>query len=243
MSYTQKVDWANRSVPGSRNYKPGAPKRRTGPATKDSALTRNTTIRLSKLERAALQKEKARLKREEKKREKSILKAQEDIRKLQLKAEEAQRKAGLDPSSENPIDNIINEKMLADLRWVYGQVDGRKKLLDLVKADDKQFAFIVKEMLRLESEKANKRGGTGNSDSPGFFVVIRGLEDEQIVDDAMKDAGNVISVDRVSLTMPTPEGDEIIFEEDIPSSTDSVLAPQQPQSQSPQPVTAEGDDW
>ena len=90
-----------------------------------------------------------------------------------------------------PIENIDGDdeksahRMLADMRWVYRKVHGRRKLKELVESDDKQFVSMVKELMKIESAlmTANIRkdgdvavgGGTGQQN---FFVVLKGLEDD-----------------------------------------------------------------
>lgn len=76
-------------------------------------------------------------------------------------------------------------QMLQDMRWVYRNVSGRKKLKTMM-ADDKQFQFLVKELMKIETSlmaakvrAQGQRGGDGNSN--GFFVILKGLEDDKAV--------------------------------------------------------------
>lgn len=75
-------------------------------------------------------------------------------------------------------------QMLQDMRWVYQSLKGRDKLKKMVKDDDKQFVFMVKELMKIESAlmaaRVKKDGGDTNNQQ-NFFVVLKGLEDEQTV--------------------------------------------------------------
>ena len=68
--------------------------------------------------------------------------------------------------------------MLLDMRWAYKKVKGRKKLLKLIKDDDKQFVVMVKELIRLESVllTAKLRKDGDGSEKQAVFVVLKGLE-------------------------------------------------------------------
>jgi len=76
--------------------------------------------------------------------------------------------------------------LLADMRWVYRQVNGRKKLKELIKGDDKQFVFMVKELMKIEAAKILKTKD-GDTSSQTVFVVLKGLDEEKkyLVDDAV----------------------------------------------------------
>jgi hypothetical protein len=84
-------------------------------------------------------------------------------------------------------------KMLQDMRWVYRNVSGRRKLKELVEGDDKQFVFMVKELMRIEaallSAKIRKTGEEGDGKvNQNFFVVLKGLEeDKKVLDLVSKD--------------------------------------------------------
>ena len=72
-------------------------------------------------------------------------------------------------------------QMLADMRWAYQKMKGRKKLLELIKDDDKQFVFMVKELMKIESSlltaQMRKEGDIQGGGQQNFFVVLKGLED------------------------------------------------------------------
>lgn len=90
-----------------------------------------------------------------------------------------------------PIENIDGDdeksahQMLADMRWVYRKVHGRKKLKELVEGDDKQFVSMVKELMKIEAAlmtaKIRKDGDVGSNGGgvgqQNFFVVLKGLEE------------------------------------------------------------------
>lgn len=120
-------------------------------------------------------------------------------RKKKLKREKEAKEA------EIP-DNIANYKMLQDMRWVYQQVDGKEKLLKLVQEDDKQFAFMVKELIKFETALKEKEKQADPYANQNFFVVIKGLEDEERV---KKLTGDIIDSQQVKISI-NPEGEEII---------------------------------
>jgi len=93
---------------------------------------------------------------------------------------------------------------------VYKQINGRTKLRDMVKADDKQFAFLVKELIKFEVAEAEKGRGIGGESGQGMaaFVVIRGLNDEITLGAMLGDQKNVISNQRIAITMTNPDGSE-----------------------------------
>lgn len=78
-------------------------------------------------------------------------------------------------------------QMLQDMRYVYRKVKGRKKLAELIEADDKQFVFMVKELMKIESQlmsaKIRAREDLNGTAQQTVFVVLKGLEDgPQILD-------------------------------------------------------------
>jgi len=213
MTRPLKVDWANRKSKGSQSYRPGGPKgkkKKPGIVPKDASLSQNTAPILTPEDRRQLRAEEIRVKRARSAAEKTELKAQQEIIDLRIKLEEAKKRAGI-PSDDSSlsIDQLsLASKMLSDLRWVYGQVDGRKKLLDMVKDDDKQFAFIIKELLRLESDMLAKNPDGSGGGNIAALVVIKGLHDQEKVDDIMRGSGNEISNERIAITMDNPDGSE-----------------------------------
>ena len=217
MTRPLKVDWANRTKKGSQSYRPGGPKgkknKKPGIIPKDASLSQNATPLLTPEDRRQLRAEEIRVKRARSAAEKTELKAQQEIIDLRVRLEEAKKRAGI-PSDDTSLslDQLsLASKMLSDLRWVYGQVDGRKKLLDMVKEDDKQFAFIIKELLRLESDILAKNPDGGSGGNVAALVVIKGLHDQEKVDDIMR-GGNEISNERIAITMDNPDGSEGEYE-------------------------------
>lgn len=215
MTKPLKIDWANRKKPGSSNYRVGPHKKKGGTVPKDIALSDPVSQPITKVQRREIIKEQNKIEREAKKQEKLRADAAMKIATLRERINDAKRKVGLsiDEDSDSDIndDLSLSAKMLADMRWVYNQVDGRQKLLNSVRGDDKQFAFILKELMKYEQALAEKRvGGAGNGNGYGFFVVIRGLEDEKALADARATTGpkNEISHQRIAIQMSNPDGSE-----------------------------------
>lgn len=101
-----------------------------------------------------------------------------------------------DPSDSD--DTKSAYQMLQDMRWVYRNVKGRDKLKKLM-ADDKQFQFLVKELMKIETSlMAAKVRSQGSRDGNvnGFFVILKGLEDDKAVIEQMaKQRGNSSAID------------------------------------------------
>lgn len=208
MAFTPKVDWANRKAPGTKGYRnPGSKK--PGPKRKDTGLSQNTAQTLTAEERRLMRNEAARIKREEAAREKRAEKARQQIADLSRKMEEAKTRIAADHlgvsllQPTDDADQSFESRVLKDLLWAYEQVDGRKTLLRLIQDDDKQFAFLLKELIRFETMKEEKKKGGGNGQ--GFFVVIRGLADEQALKSMMGEDANTITTDRIAISMDMPE--------------------------------------
>lgn len=207
MAFTPKVDWANRKAPGTKGYR-NPDGKKPGPKRKDIGLSQNTTQTLTAEERRMMRNEAARLKREEVAREKRAEKARQQIADLARKMEEAKTKIAADhlgvniPDSDSDDEQSVESRILKDLLWAYEQVDGRKQLLRLIQDDDKQFAFFMKELIRLETAREEKKKGGGNGQ--GFFVVIRGLADEQAVSLMMGEEASTVTTDRIAITMDVP---------------------------------------
>lgn len=91
----------------------------------------------------------------------------------------ARRQALLD-GDETGVDEAY--RMLQDMRWVYRMVDGRDKLLKLIKDDDRQFVNMVRELLKIESAimttKIRAKEGLAEGQKT-VFVILKGLEDEK----------------------------------------------------------------
>ena len=102
----------------------------------------------------------------------------------ELKKETAGETQG---TSRNSPNEPSAYQMLQDMRYVYRKVKGRKKLAELIEADDKQFVFMVKELMKIESQlmsaKIIAREDLNGTAQQTVFVVLKGLEDgPQILD-------------------------------------------------------------
>ena len=98
-------------------------------------------------------------------------------------------------------------QMLQDMRWVYRKVAGRKKLHNLIREDDKQFVFMVKELMKIEAQllsaKIRAKEDPAGPQQQTVFVVLKGLEETP-----MKVIGDSeIDLRQVSAAL-TPEGKE-----------------------------------
>lgn len=131
-----------------------------------------------KLAAELLRKERAESKRLEKEALKLGLEklAKENV----AKAEDGEPPAGPPaPSDEENVDAAY--QMLQDMRWVYRKVKGRKKLKQLIDDDDKQFVFMVKELMKIESQMISAK--IRSKEDPGgnqtVFVVLKGLAEEK----------------------------------------------------------------
>jgi hypothetical protein len=86
-------------------------------------------------------------------------------------------------------------QMLQDMRWVYRTLKGRDKLKALVKGDDKQFVFMVKELMRIEtallSAKIRAKETPGDGGNRTVFVVLKGLEEEKPMMKLLSDSKDV----------------------------------------------------
>jgi hypothetical protein len=73
-------------------------------------------------------------------------------------------------------------QMLEDMRHAYRHGGGKNKLVSFAKEDDRNFVFLVKELMKIESAllsaKIRKENTTANPlNQQNFFVVVKGLED------------------------------------------------------------------
>lgn len=79
-------------------------------------------------------------------------------------------------------------QMLQDMRWVYRGVGGRSKLKAMVADDDKQFVFMVKELMKIESAlmsaRVKKEETSGGLNQRNFFVILKGLDDDRRILDS-----------------------------------------------------------
>jgi len=218
-------------------------RRKPGPVPKDDGMSirPDSTGTLTREQKRAAASEKARIEREIRQKAKAEAEAAAAIARYEEKIAEAKRKAGLADGEEPELS--ISSKMLSDMRWVYSQVDGRKKLLDMVKGDDKQFAFMIKELIRFETAEAERKAGKSGSEGGGFFVVIKGLEDENRLKSAMDGQKNEISNHRIAITIANPEaGTNAIPEK--PVKTEYIPPAREPQAAPPSMTLRKGEeDW
>jgi hypothetical protein len=82
-------------------------------------------------------------------------------------------------------DEVSAQKMLADMRWVYKTLDGREKLKAMM-AGDKEFMAMVKELMKAEISILTNKAKAGGSGRQGFFVILKGLEEEKPIVQALE---------------------------------------------------------
>ena len=108
-------------------------------------------------------------------------------------------------------------QMLQDMRYVYRKVKGRKKLAELIEGDDKQFVFMVKELMKIESQlmsaKIRAREDLNGTAQQTVFVVLKGLEDDPRLTQPLLDVtpgeGGDEEIDQRQIAAAlTPEGSE-----------------------------------
>lgn len=156
-------------------------------AAKKEAMSNARKAKEDDAERKRLRKEKTALERKIM-REQLIKMAQKGLEATEEEAEnerrelakEAAEAAAKDGKKAVQEDEQSAYQMLLDMRYVYKKVDGRKKLKTLIASDDKQFVFMVKELMKIEAQlmsakikaKEDLNGGTQQT----VFVVLKGLE-------------------------------------------------------------------
>lgn len=156
-------------------------------AAKKEAMSNARKAKEDDAERKRLRKEKTALERKimreqlikmaQKGLEATEEEAENERRELAKEAAEAAAKEGKKAVQE---DEQSAYQMLLDMRYVYKKVDGRKKLKTLIASDDKQFVFMVKELMKIEAQlmsakiraKEDLNGGAQQT----VFVVLKGLE-------------------------------------------------------------------
>ena len=138
-------------------------------------------------------------------KEKRMLKLQEELDRL--KAESGEEGDAASGSESN--DDESAYKMLMDMRHIYRTVKGRKRLQEMVLDDPKQFGFLVKELLKIETalmaaKIRSKESGVESGMTT--FVILKGLENEKDIV-AMHTQGNkTIDVTQISDAVnPTTE--------------------------------------
>lgn len=185
-------------------------------AAKKEAMSNARKAKEDDAERKRLRKEKTALERKimreqlikmaQKGLEATEEEAENERRELAKEAAEAAAKEGKKAVQE---DEQSAYQMLLDMRYVYKKVDGRKKLKTLIASDDKQFVFMVKELMKIEAQlmsakiraKEDLNGGAQQT----VFVVLKGLEDTP----KMLDVTPEDDVDHRQIAAAlTPEGSE-----------------------------------
>lgn len=106
-------------------------------------------------------------------------------------------------------------QMLQDMRYVYRKVKGRTKLAALIASDDKQFVFMVKELMKIESQlmsaKIRAKEDLSGTAQQTVFVVLKGLEDDPRILDVTPANEEDIDQKQISAAL-TPEGSEYVTE-------------------------------
>ena len=132
--------------------------------------------------------------------------AENERRELAKEAAEAAAKEGKEVVQE---DEQSAYQMLLDMRYVYKKVDCRKKLKTLIASDDKQFVFMVKELMKIEAQlmsaKIRAKEDLNGGGQQTVFVVLKGLEDMPKVLDVTPEEN--IDQRQIAAAL-TPEGSE-----------------------------------
>lgn len=99
---------------------------------------------------------------------------------------EVEKKVEPDPIVDELEKDVLTDdekKLKTDLAWVLEEWGGKKKLLKLAKKDSKVALALWKLLIGLEQKEIEARlrakvpAGGGNQ--PGFFFIVRGLNDEK----------------------------------------------------------------
>jgi hypothetical protein len=135
------------------------------------------------------------------------------------------------PDSSDPVAESNTKsayQMLEHLRYAYRNSKsttsgkkGRARIVELMN-DDKEFKFIVKELLKIEAsllsakirKEGDNDGGKGGVGQQNFFVVLKGLEDEKKL---LSDAGVVdktVDMKQIQRAM-NPEMGEVYEVEEV----------------------------
>jgi hypothetical protein len=156
--------------------------RKEGRKAKDEEIT--STVNMDKKFSSVSAVEKARMRRErqaesnkKRRKEQRIIRLQKQLSELCPEGVEAAGKLVAEDDDKSAY------RMLQDMRSIYKSVDGKKKLQELIKSDDKQFVFMVKELMKIEAQlmsaKIKAKEGPGGVGNVTTFVIIKGLEDEK----------------------------------------------------------------
>lgn len=209
-----------------------------GRKTKDAPITENfnpdKTIKLNRAELAAAKRqavrdnrqaklddeERRRLRKEKKAFEKQLLDEKlRELARVGLEATEEEKEAekrelaleAAGKGSTDPEDEQSAYQMLQDMRYVYRKVKGRTKLRDLIASDDKQFVFMVKELMKIEAQlmsaKIRAKEDLSGSAQQTVFVVLKGLEDDPRILDVSPVEDTDIDQRQIAAAL-TPEGKE-----------------------------------
>jgi hypothetical protein len=120
------------------------------------------------------------LRRAQRRDKEKIQKKEQKVLELQAELETLTGKEDTGASEE--YNDKSAYKMLMDMRHIYNSVKGRAKLKEMVLDDPKQFGFLVKELLKIETalmsaKIRSKESGMGSNVTT--FVILKGLDDEK----------------------------------------------------------------
>ena len=184
-------------------------------AAKRQVTTERKKVKTAESERRRLRREQKALDKkllEEKLRELAkiglaVTEEEKEVERQELEKEAVQETQGKPKGSED--DEQSAYQMLQDMRFVYRKVKGRKKLAELIATDDKQFVFMVKELMKIEAQlmsaKIRAREDLSGTAQQTVFVVLKGLEDVPTILDITGES----SIDHRQIASAlTPEGGE-----------------------------------
>ncbi|HHT9136785.1 MAG TPA: hypothetical protein ACFYEK_06000 [Candidatus Wunengus sp. YC60] len=112
----------------------------------------------------------------------------------------------------------LSFQILKDMRAAYTSANGKTKLKTMM-GNDKDFAAVVKELLKVESAllsaKMKKDGDGGPGNSAAVFVIIKGLEDEKRVDKAIKLTDTGVDLEQVMNALNPNAEKRVVVEEKV----------------------------
>jgi hypothetical protein len=112
----------------------------------------------------------------------------------------------------------LSFRILKDMREAYTSANGKTKLKTMM-GNDKDFAAVVKELLKVESAllsaKMKKDGDGGPSNSAAVFVIIKGLEDEVRVKKAIKLTDTGVDLEQVMNALDPNAEKRVVVEEKV----------------------------